>query len=153
MVYTFRRYASTLVLLALLITPYYVSAQNRLSDDDLEKLMGNLKEDSRQFRSNFDSEIGKSPIRKTAQEKQSKDLVEQFQKQTEDLLKKFKDNRHADAELKATRDSADQIDRTLTSTPLGGNVTSSWSRVKTELGSISKAFGVETSTPDQSSTK
>jgi hypothetical protein len=117
------------------------SAQERMSDKNVEDMMKNLKEDAKKFRSNFDSAIGKSTIRKTDQEKQAKALVESFQKQTEGMLSHFHDKKEANAELAVVRSSADQIDKLLASTPLGTQVDSSWARVKSEIATISGAFG------------
>jgi hypothetical protein len=41
------------------------SAQQRMSDKDIENTMKNLKEDSKRFQSSFNSAISKSTIRKT----------------------------------------------------------------------------------------
>jgi hypothetical protein len=66
------------VLLFTLNTPKMLG-QQRMSDKDVEDMMKNLKQDTKQFRSDFNSAIGKSTIRNTNQEKQAKDLVERFQ--------------------------------------------------------------------------
>jgi hypothetical protein len=150
----FRDFAVSLALITIFVlTAQRVSAQARLSDKDVEKLMDNLKEDSKKFKSSFNSAISKSPIRNTDQEKQSKSLVEKFQKQTEDMLHQFKDNQHAGPQVKTAYDSAAEIDKTLSATPLGANVDGDWTKVKTELAAISKAFGIETSTATETSAK
>lgn len=59
------------------------SAQERLSDIDVEATMRNLKEDSKKFRKSVDSAVEKSTICKTSQEKEAKGLSQQFEKQTE----------------------------------------------------------------------
>jgi len=70
-------------------------------------------------------------------------LVQNFQKQTEVMLDHFKDKKKADTEFASVRSSADEIDKLLAATPMGDKVASSWSKVKSELGTISGAFGVE----------
>jgi hypothetical protein len=119
------------------------AAQTRMSDKDVENMMKNLKNDAGNFRSNFNSAVGKSTIRGTDQEKQAKTLVQSFQKQTEVMLDQFKDKKKADAELATVRSSADQIDKLLASTPMGDKVATNWSKVKSELGTISSAFGTD----------
>ena len=104
--------------------------------------MKNLKEDAKNFRSSFNSAVGKSTIRETDQEKAAQQLVERFQKQTEDMHTHFKDKKNADTELPGVRDSASQTDKLLTSTPLGPKVDGEWTKVKTELTTISSAFGL-----------
>jgi len=114
-----------------------------MNDKDLENMMKNLKEDAKKFRSSFNAAVGKSTIRKTRQEKEAKDLVELFQRQTQGMFEHFKDKKNADAELPAVRDSADRIEKLLTTTPMGSQVDEDWQRVKSELGSISTAFGLK----------
>jgi hypothetical protein len=117
--------------------------QQRMSDKDVEGMMNNLKEDAKQFRSDFNSAIGKSTIRNTDQEKQAKALAERFQKQTEELFDSFKDTKKADTSLPPVRDSASQIDKLLSSTTLNSKVSADWAKVKSELAMISSAFGVK----------
>jgi|SRR6185369_17553520 len=117
-------------------------AQTRMSDKDVEDMRKNLNEDAKKLRSSFNSAVGKSTIRKTQQEKDAKALVERFQKQTEGMLDHFKDKKKVDAELASVRSSADQIDTILTTTQMGDKVQSDWSRVKSQLGTISGAFGM-----------
>jgi len=57
------------------------------------------------------------------------------------MLDHFKDKKKVDAELASVRSSADQIDTILTTTQMGDKLQSDWSRVKSELGTISGAFG------------
>ena len=117
-------------------------AQTRMSDKDVEDMMKNLNEDAKKLRSSFNSAVGKSTIRKTQQEKDAKALVERFQKQTEGMLDHFKDKKKVDAELATVRSSADQIEAILRTTQMGDKVQSDWGRVKSELGTISGAFGM-----------
>lgn len=53
-------------------------AQGRLSDNDLAKLMNNLRDDSKQFSNYFKQDLSKSPIRKTSDEKSAKQAADRF---------------------------------------------------------------------------
>ena len=117
------------------------TAQQRMSDKDVETGLKNLVDDSKKFRSSFNSAVGKSTIRKTSQEKDAKQLVEQFQKQAEGTLKQFQNDKTAPG-MSALRSSADQIDHVLSTTAMGANVNEQWAKVKTELGALSGAFGM-----------
>src|SRR5262245_13845826 len=89
--------AVLMLVLALCCTLVIPSATaQRLSDRDVEALLGNLKSDTKKFRSSFNSAVSKSTIRKTSQEKDAKALVERFQKQTESALDEFKDKKKLD---------------------------------------------------------
>jgi hypothetical protein len=120
-------------------------AQERMSDKDIEKTMNNLKEDAKRFRSSFNSEIGKSTIRKTSQEKDAKNLVQRFQKDTEGMLNHFKSSKKADPDLRTVLSAADQIEKIMVSTLPGGRAASDWSKVKSELSILSKEFNVASS--------
>jgi len=117
------------------------SGPARLSDKDIEAGCKNLLDDSKKFRSSFNSAVGKSTIRKTTQEKDAKQLVEQFQKRAEGTLKQFQKDKTAPG-LAALRSSADKIDSVLSTTAMGGDVTAQWAKVKTELGVLSGAFSL-----------
>jgi hypothetical protein len=118
------------------------SAQTRMTDKDVENTMKSLQDDTKKFRSSFDSAVGKSTIRNTDQEKHAKNLVEGFQKQTEEALKQFQKDKTADPSLTNLRSNATQIDQVLTTASMGPDVAAQWSKVKTELGSLAGAFGM-----------
>jgi hypothetical protein len=127
-------------LLTLAIGVPLASAQGRMNDKDIESLMNNLQKDAKAFRSAFNSSVGKSTIRKTSQEKDAKTLVKTFDKQTESMYKQFKSKKKADAQLAAMQSSADQIDKLLTSTPMGDETSNAWAKVKNEVTMLSQQF-------------
>jgi hypothetical protein len=135
---TIRFLVSTLLTLAI-VAPL-ASAQGRMNDKDIESLMNNLQKDATAFRSAFNSSVGKSTIRKTSQEKDAKTLVKTFDKQTQSMYKQFKGKKKADAQLAAVQSSADQIDKLLTSTPMGDETTTAWTKVKNEVTMLSQQF-------------
>jgi len=116
--------------------------QTRVSDKDVEGLMKNLKEDSKKFKSSFDSAIGKSTVRKTSKEKDAKALVSRFAKQTEGMLSHFSDKKKGDTELQAVLRSSDQIDSFMSEVSLDSKTGADWQKVKAELNSLSEAFGL-----------
>jgi hypothetical protein len=65
-----------------LICAASLSAQTRLSDQDVQQHMKNLKDDAKKFRSRFNSALSKSTIRKTTREKDATTLARNFEKQT-----------------------------------------------------------------------
>ncbi len=138
------RRAETLAMVAALIAVWVgaSSAQSRMSDQDVGRLMKNLKPDAKEFRDSFKSSIGKSTIRKTSAEKDAKALVETFQKQTETMLKHFQKEKKADTELRTVLASADQIDSLLQRVSLDARTSADWGKVKAELDLIAKQFGI-----------
>jgi hypothetical protein len=115
-----------------------------MSDKDIEGTMQNLKNDAKHFESGFNSAIGKSTIHKTSQEKDAKALVKTFAQQTDSMHNVFKSSKKADASLPGVLDNAQKIDKLLGAVPLGGDVTSNWGRVKSELNSLASAFNMPT---------
>ena len=117
-------------------------SQSRLNDHDVEALMSNLKDDSKDFRKAFAGSIGKSTIRKTSQEKEARGQVESFAKQTGFLHNHFKDKRKSDGEVQRVLSSAASIDSLLTRVELSPQVTSSWVKVHHELDELANAYGL-----------
>jgi CRISPR/Cas system-associated endonuclease Cas3-HD len=118
------------------------SAQQRMTDKDIENTMKNLKEDSKRFQSSFNSSIAKSTIRKTSQEKDARGLVKSFEAQTETMLKVFQNSKKADTTLPGVLTSADQIDVVLKNVTLHGITTARWAKCKSELGLLATAFNM-----------
>jgi hypothetical protein len=136
-----RAAAVTVIALVLFLVPLS-SAQQRLSDKDVESTMKNLKQDSKTFQSSFNSAISKSTIRKTSQEKDAKALVKSFQSQTETMLSVFQNKKKADTTLPGVLGSAKQIDGILASVSLGGTAVSDWAKCKAELNILANEFNM-----------
>jgi hypothetical protein len=121
----------------------FTYAQGRVNDKDMENLMKNLRDDAKSFRGTFDSAIKKSTIRKTSREKDAKNLVAQFEKQTDAMLKNFKRTKKGDTDIRVVMDSAAQIDSLLRSVVLGGQTSSKWAKIQTEIHQVSSGFGID----------
>lgn len=134
---------TVVVLMVACIVPPFTQAQQRLSDKDVETLFNNLKSDANKFRSSFNSAVGKSTIRKTSQEKDAKNLVQQFKTECETTLNKFKRDRRVDTELPALLNTGSQIDKLLMATPMGDQANADWSKVRTELDGVARQFNMD----------
>jgi len=117
-------------------------AQGRLSDKDVERLMTNMYDDAKKFRSSFDKSISKSTIRKTTQEKQSKTLVEQFIKDIGDMRNEFKKKKTTVTTFPKVQSSAVQIDDLLQSVHLDEQTNAAWAKVRAEFQQVSTAFNI-----------
>ena len=129
----------------LAIFPTSAVAQSRINDKDLENLMRNLRDDAKSFRPKFESDLKKSTIRKTSREKEARNLATRLEKQSEAMLKHFKDTKKADGELATVRSTAQQIEAIARQISLSSETMSRWSKIQTELQEISGAFGVQSS--------
>jgi hypothetical protein len=131
-----------LVSLASIVQTPGLHAQSRVSDKDVEALMKNLKDDSKSFRSNFETALKKSAIRRTSQEKEAKDLVSSFEKQTDSMLSDFKKTKKGDVAVENTISSAQQIERLIYNLQLDPKTTTEWEKIRSELDRVSSAFGI-----------
>jgi hypothetical protein len=129
--------------LLLVVGGRFTYAQGRVNDKDMENLMKNLRDDAKSFRGTFDSAIKKSTIRKTSREKDAKNLVAQFEKQTDAMLKNFKRTKKGDTDIRVVMDSAAQIDSLLRSVVLGGQTSSKWAKIQIEIHQVSSGFGID----------
>jgi len=120
-------------------------AQGRLSDKDLANLMGNLKDDSKSFKSPFNKALKKSAIRKTSRQKEGENLADRLEKQTGEMHAQFKKTKRAESELAVVRNTAAQLDSTVSTLNLGPQVVSRWEKIESELQQISAAFGIHSS--------
>ncbi|MGA8593505.1 MAG: DUF3011 domain-containing protein [Bryobacteraceae bacterium] len=125
-----------------LVQGRFAAAQNRINDKDLEGLMKNLRDDAKSFQPTFNSAISKSTIRKTSREKDAKNLVASFIKQTDAALNNFKKTRKADANVQNVMSTGQQIDKLAYGLNLGGQTASKWDKIRTELQQVAGAFGL-----------
>jgi hypothetical protein len=131
---------SLLVLLAL--TGVCANAQGRLSDKDIENLMGNVKDDVKSFRPMFNSAISKSSIRKTSREKDAKNLVSALEKKTEAMRDTFRRTQKAEGNVQDVVSTAQQIDNLVYSLQLDPKTASQWEKIRGEISQVSAAFGM-----------
>jgi hypothetical protein len=113
-----------------------------MTDKDVQNMMKNLVNDTKQFQSLFNSAISKSTIRKTSQEKDAKATVQSFHNQTVSMLQTFQSKKKADTTLPLVLDSSQKIDKWLADVPLNGSVTTQWGKVKAELSTLSNQFNI-----------
>src|SRR6202008_736641 len=100
------------VALALAGLALSVSAQDRLSDKDIDALMSNLKNDTKSFRPQFNSAVRNTIIRKTSREKDAKILILNFENQTKGMSENFKRTRKAD-ELPTVLNTSGEIEKLI----------------------------------------
>lgn len=138
---TATRFAFSLLCL-LAMACVYANAQGRLSDKDIENLMGNVKDDVKSFKPMFNSAIGKSSIRKTSREKDAKSLVASLEKKTEAMRDTFRRTKKAEGNVQDVVSTAQQIDSLVYSLQLNPQTTSQWEKIRGEISQVSAAFGM-----------
>ena len=70
------------------------------------------------------------------------DAAQNFERQTNSMYEAFKKSTKAEPYLQNCLDTARQIDKIMTSTPLDPAANTQWSTVKTELNTLANAFNV-----------
>jgi hypothetical protein len=141
---TFNWIISAFTLLVLLqVSVSY--AQTRINDKDMASLMKNLRDDAKNFPPPFKSALHKSVIRNTSQEKDAEKLADEFEKQTDEMWKRFKSKKKADSELRQVLNSAGQLDKLVYSLHMGDRTTTSWEIVRSALQEVANAYGVQVS--------
>ncbi|MGA7708923.1 MAG: hypothetical protein WCD77_14115 [Acidobacteriaceae bacterium] len=125
------------------LQPATARAQKRVSDKDMDRMMKNLRYDTKQFRPIFDHAVAKSTIRKTSQAEDAKNLVLTFQNQVDAMLTTFKKNRTDGAAVASAVNTAEQIDSLLRTVSLGPDVMSQWQKVREELHPIAVSYGIQ----------
>jgi hypothetical protein len=136
------RWAAALFALLVLLQTPASHAQTRVNDRDMTQLMKNLKEDAKNFLSPFDSGLHKSSIRNTGQEKDAKELADQFAKQTDEMWKRFKSKKRADVELQIVIETAGKLDRLIYSHNFDSKTTTSWEIVRSTLQEVTNGYGI-----------
>ena len=130
------------VLLGFVLIPSLATAQSRVNDKDMESLMRNLRDDAKSFQPSFNDAVKRSVIRKTSQEKDAKNLVGHFVKQTDAMLNNFKGSKKADRDLPNVLGTAEQIDKIVSDLALNPQTTARWQKVRAELHQVASAYGM-----------
>jgi hypothetical protein len=134
---------TAVTLLLVLLGGTLLSKQNRVNDKDIAAMMNNLKSDTKDFRSVFDSSVKKTSIRNTSKENDSKALVKLFDNQVQVMQKDFKDPQKADSELPVAINTANQIDLMLHQVSFDDRTNSAWAKAKTQLSQLAAAYGLK----------
>ncbi len=136
------RFGFLILLAGMVRTSRPATAQSRLSDKDLQRVMQNLKDDSQPFRQNFANALKKSTVGKTSREKDARALTDTFAKEANQALETFKHKQKADQQVAALVNTAAKIDPLVYSLQLDSLTTSQWERLRAELHQIAQAYGV-----------
>jgi hypothetical protein len=129
------------VVLTLALAPL-AKAQNGINEKDAERLITNMYDDAKKFRSSFNASISKSSIRKTAQEKESKTLVEQFLTDIGNMRSEFRKKKVVALTFPKVQSAAVQIDDLLQSVHLDEPTNTAWAKVRSEFQQVSTAFNI-----------
>jgi hypothetical protein len=133
-----------LVVLALFAASVFASAQGRVNDSDLQKMLENVRDDAKSFRHPYESALKKSTIRKTSAEKNAKALGETFEHQTKAAVDEFKHDHHAGPQISGMFVTAHGLNSVMVNLQAPATL-AQWTKISQELEHISSALGQPTS--------
>ena len=139
-----------LMLASLSVVARSQDAPYRLNDKQVQRVMKQLKKDSERFRKSLDSSLDKSRLNGTNREDDINRFVQDYEKATERLYDRFKDNKSVGADVEAVLDGAAQIDQFMTRrsgefmrrNSQRGRAERDWGAVRQDLRQLAEAYNV-----------
>ena len=117
-------------------------APYRLNDKQVQSLMKQLKKNTEKFRKSLESSLDKSRLDGTNREDNINDFMEDYEKATERLYERFKDNKSVAADVETVLDGAAQIDQFMRRHSPTGKAERDWSAVRQDLRRLAEAYNV-----------
>lgn len=137
----------TIIHVLILLASFAVVAQAqdapyRLSDNEVKKLMAQLKKDTGRFRKSFDSSLDRSRLNGSNREDDINRFLKNYEDATERLYSRFKDNKSVGADVEAVLDGAAEIDRFMTRRLASERAERDWAAVRQDLRRLAEAYNV-----------
>ena len=104
--------------------------------------MKQLKKDTEKFRKSLDSSLDRSRLNGTNREDNINEFLEDYEKATERLYDRFKDNKSVGADVETVLDGAAQIDQFMRRHSPTGRAERDWSAVRQDLRRLAEAYNV-----------
>lgn len=125
-------------------------APYRLNDKQVQRVMKQLKKDTEKFRKSVDSSLDKSRLDGTNREDDINKFMEDYEKATERLYDRFKDNKSVGADVETVLDGAARIDQFMTRrsdqfmrrNSQSGRAERDWAAVRQDLRQLAEAYNV-----------
>lgn len=124
-------------------------APYRLNDKQVQRVMKQLKKDTEKFRKSLDSSLDKSRLNGTNREDDINKFMEDYDKATERLYDRFKDNKSVGGDVETVLDGAARIDQFMTRRSdqftrrnQSGRAERDWAAVRQDLRQLAEAYNV-----------
>ena len=115
----------------------------RVSDNDVEKILGRIEQQSDRFRSALDSSLDKSRLNGSREEDDINRFVKEFYEQTKTLRDHFDDRKSTSADVQAVLDRAASIDSFMRRNRMRNNTAArEWERLRTDLDELAQVYNV-----------
>ena len=113
-----------------------------ISDKQVQQAMKQLKKDTGKFRKSLDSSLDKSRLDGTNREDNINEFMENYEKATDRLYDRFKDNKSVGADVEAVLDGAARIDQFMRRQSPTGRAERDWEAVRADLRRLADAYNV-----------
>ena len=117
-------------------------APYRISDKQVQQVTKQLKKDTGKFRKSLNSSLDKSRLDGTKREDNINEFLEDYEKATERLYERFKDNKSVAADVETVLDGAAQIDQFMRRHSPTGRAERDWAAVRDDLRQLADAYNV-----------
>src|SRR5215217_2172554 len=117
-------------------------APYRISDKQVKKTMNQLRKDAARFRKSLDSSLDKSRLDGTNREDDINAMLKNYEKATDRLYERYKDNKSVAGDVEAVLDGAAQLDQFMTRRSPGGRAERDWAAVRADLRQLADAYNV-----------
>lgn len=114
----------------------------RLSDNDVEKIIHRIEQQSDTFRSSLDAALDKSRFNGSNREDDINAFVKDFYEQTKSLHDRFDHHKSTAPDVQSVLERAVRIDGFMRRYPLSSRAQDDWSTLKTHLDELSAAYDV-----------
>src|SRR5215204_6166911 len=131
-----------LILASVAVAAIAQDAPYRISDKQVKKTMNQLRKDAARFRKSLDSALDKSRLDGTNREDNINDMLKDYEKATDRLYERYKDNKSVAGDVEAVLDGAARIDQFMTRRSPGGRTERDWAAVRADLRQLADAYNV-----------
>jgi O-methyltransferase involved in polyketide biosynthesis len=114
----------------------------RLSDEDVEKIIHRIEQQSDAFRASLDDALDKSRFNGSSREDDINAFVKDFYEQTKKLHDRFDDHKSTAPDVQSVLERAARIDGFMRRVPLTSRAQDDWSTLKTALDELAAAYDV-----------
>jgi len=114
----------------------------RLSDKDVERILGRVENQANNFRKSLDASLDRSRLNGTNREDDINAFMKNFDEQTKRLHDRFDDHKSVAADVEAVLNSAAAIDEFVHRQRLNERAQNDWSTLRASLDDLAQAYNV-----------
>lgn len=124
------------------ITGTPVGLPYRLSDQEVERILHSVEQQSGKFRSSLDSALDRSRLDDTNREDDINSFIKQFDQEVRRLHDRFDEKKSVGADVQTVLERAAQIDTFMRRRRLTESAQNEWQALRASLDQLAEAYGV-----------